>query len=78
MLQNHAHGTFTDFRGVGRSLSHGLIFSRVKASTKPGVIHSTRSLRHNADLHTKGIKHTVQRLNRRIALIQLKLSQGTQ
>jgi len=39
MLQNHAHGTFTDFRGVGRSLSHGLIFSRVEASTKPGAIH---------------------------------------
>jgi hypothetical protein len=38
MLQNHAHGTFTDFRGVGRSLSHGLIFSRVEASTKPGAI----------------------------------------
>src|SRR5690606_31088549 len=38
MLQNHAHGTFTDFRGVGRSLFHGLIFSRVEASTKPGAI----------------------------------------
>ncbi|WP_081232202.1 DJ-1/PfpI family protein [Pseudomonas chlororaphis] len=37
MLQNHAHGTFTDFRGIGRSLSHGLIFSRVEASTKPGA-----------------------------------------
>src|SRR5690606_27514557 len=38
MLQNHAHGTFTDFRGVGRSLFHGLIFSRVEASTKPGAV----------------------------------------
>ncbi|MDU0575095.1 hypothetical protein, partial [Pseudomonas aeruginosa] len=36
--QNHAHSTFTDFGGVGRSLSHGLIFSRVEASTKPGAI----------------------------------------
>ncbi|MCO7596736.1 hypothetical protein, partial [Pseudomonas guariconensis] len=36
--QNHAHGTFTDFRGVGRSLFHGLIFSRVEASTKPGAV----------------------------------------
>ncbi|MCT5277881.1 CopK family periplasmic copper-binding protein, partial [Pseudomonas aeruginosa] len=26
-------------RGVGRSLSHGLIFSRVETSTKPGAIH---------------------------------------
>src|SRR5690606_36211441 len=38
VLQNHAHGTFTDFRGVGRGLSHGLIFSGVEASTKPGAI----------------------------------------
>jgi len=38
MLQNQAHGTFTDFRGVGSSLSHGLIFSRVEASTKPGAV----------------------------------------
>ncbi|WP_410897092.1 DUF6708 domain-containing protein, partial [Pseudomonas guariconensis] len=28
-----------DFRGVGRSLFHGLIFSRVEASTKPGAVH---------------------------------------
>ena len=40
VFQNHAHGTFTDFRGVGRSFSHGLIFSRVEASTKPGAIHT--------------------------------------
>ncbi|MEN1625626.1 hypothetical protein AAIH53_26290, partial [Pseudomonas aeruginosa] len=39
VFQNHAHSTFTDFGGVGRSLSHGLIFSRVEASTKPGAIH---------------------------------------
>jgi len=39
VLQNHAHSTFTDFGGVGRSLSHSLIFSRVEASTKPGAIH---------------------------------------
>ena len=39
VFQNHAHSTLTDFRGVGSSLSHGLIFSRVEASTKPGVIH---------------------------------------
>ncbi|MEN1623978.1 hypothetical protein AAIH53_17930, partial [Pseudomonas aeruginosa] len=38
VFQNHAHSTFTDFGGVGRSLSHGLIFSRVEASTKPGAI----------------------------------------
>ncbi|MDZ4335565.1 MAG: hypothetical protein U1A62_18050, partial [Pseudomonas sp.] len=38
VLQNHAHGTFTDFRGVGRGLFHSLIFSRVEASTKPGAI----------------------------------------
>ncbi|RAA00006.1 hypothetical protein, partial [Stutzerimonas stutzeri] len=38
VFQNHAHSTLTDFRGVGSSLSHGLIFSRVEASTKPGVI----------------------------------------
>ncbi|MCC0239047.1 hypothetical protein, partial [Pseudomonas aeruginosa] len=44
MLQNHAHGTFTDFRGVGRSLFHGLIFSRVEASTKPGAIHTVPAL----------------------------------
>ena len=38
VFQNHAHSTFTDFGGVGRSLSHSLIFSRVEASTKPGAI----------------------------------------
>lgn len=38
VLQNYAHGTFTDFRGVGRSLSHGLIFSSVEASTKSGAV----------------------------------------
>lgn len=38
VLQNHARGTFTDFRGVGRGLSHGLIFSRVEASMKPAAI----------------------------------------
>lgn len=27
VLQNHAHGTFTDFRGVGRGLLHNLITS---------------------------------------------------
>lgn len=44
VLQNHAHGTLTDFRGVGRGLSHGLIFSRVEASTNPGrfSIYETR------------------------------------
>lgn len=38
VLQNNAHGTFTDLRGVGRSLSNSLIFSRVEAPTKPRVI----------------------------------------
>jgi hypothetical protein len=42
VLENHAHGTFTNLRGVGRSLSHGLIFSGVEAITKPGAIHRAK------------------------------------
>ena len=43
--QNHAHGTFTDFRGVGRSLSHGLSSSQeLRPPRNPGrfSIYETR------------------------------------
>src|SRR5690606_31323598 len=43
VFQNHAHSTFTNFRGVGRGLIHSLIFSRVEASTKPGAIQASIS-----------------------------------
>jgi hypothetical protein len=36
----HAVGEQTDLKGVGRNILHGLIFSRVEASTNHGTIQS--------------------------------------
>lgn len=44
VLQNHVHGTFTDFGGVGSSFSHGLIFSRVDASTKRWAVQAQHKI----------------------------------
>ncbi|PTT71455.1 hypothetical protein DBR41_30425, partial [Pseudomonas sp. HMWF010] len=64
MLQNHAHGTFTDFRGVGRGLFYSLIFSRVEASTKPGAIHC--SLRGGANFSNTGLVLIIIIINMRV------------
>ena len=37
-LKNESNGTFTYFGGKLRRFLHGSIFSRVGASTKPGVV----------------------------------------
>ncbi|MFA5490312.1 MAG: hypothetical protein WC284_14085, partial [Candidimonas sp.] len=38
MLLHQSNGTLTDFRGKLVVLAHGSIFSKVGASSKPGVI----------------------------------------
>jgi len=39
VLENHTHGTLTQFRGKFARLHSGPIFSRVGAFTKPRLIH---------------------------------------
>jgi hypothetical protein len=42
MLLHQSNGTLTDFRGKLVVLAHGSIFSKVGASSKPGVIQAVR------------------------------------
>lgn len=44
VLQNHAHHALTNLRGGLVRIVHGLMFSRVGASSKPGAVHAWPAL----------------------------------